>query len=237
MTTHVWTTTTKTIAAGLLVAWAGIAYAIGASGLMAVPVDGFFRPIALTAAVPIALFLTAYASFPKFRQFVLAQDLRALTMLQHWRVLGFAFLMLYAHDILPGLFAFPAGVGDVLVGLAAPFMVARLASDPTFAESRQFATYHALGLLDFIVAVSAAGLASGAFPNLVADPITSGPMEVWPLNLFPSFVVPILAIAHLAVFLGSRPCAALKEPKKLRLKEPKHRSSGHKVKDAQINHR
>lgn len=84
MTTQVWTTTTKTIAAGLLVAWAGIAYAIGASGLMAVPADGFFRPIALTAAVPITLFLMAYASFPKFRQFVLAQDLRALTMLQHW---------------------------------------------------------------------------------------------------------------------------------------------------------
>ena len=129
----------------------------------------------------------------------------------NWRVLGFAFLMLYAHDVLPGLFAFPAGVGDVLVGLAAPVLVARLANDPTFAESRQFATYHALGLLDFIVAVSATSLASGAFPSLVAGPVTSGPMEVWPLNLFPSFIVPILAIAHLAVFLK---LAALRRTKR-----------------------
>ena len=34
-----------------------------------------------------------------------------LTTLQLWRVIGFAFLALYAFDTLPGLFALPAGWG------------------------------------------------------------------------------------------------------------------------------
>jgi hypothetical protein len=50
-------------------------------------------------------------------------DLRLLTALQGGRVIGFVFLALYAHGLLPGLFAWPAGLGDVLVGGAAPFVL------------------------------------------------------------------------------------------------------------------
>ena len=82
--------------------------------------------------------------------------------------------------------------------------VARLARDPSFARSARFVTYHALGLLDFAVAVAAASLASGAFPALVSGPVTAAPMEVWPLVLFPSFIVPIFIILHLVVFLQVR---------------------------------
>lgn len=194
----------KLIGVGLLAVLAGAAYFIGSTGLVAVDASHPFRPIAYTVIVPVALFFTAYGLSSRLRNFALSQDLRTLTMLQHWRVLGFTFLALYAHDTLPALFAWPAGFGDILIGFTAPFVVARLVRDPAFATSRRFVAFHVLGLLDFMVAVIAAPLASGAFPALVAGSLTSAPMEVWPLNLFPSFFVPLFIIAHGVVLLKVR---------------------------------
>jgi hypothetical protein len=125
-------------------------------------------------------------------------------MLQHWRVLGFGFLTLYFYGVLPGLFAWPAGLGDVLVGLMAPFVVLRLRKDASFATSAAFTRFHYLGLLDFAVAVVTVGLAAGSFPALIPSGVTGAPMDVWPLNLFPSFGVPIFIILHLTVLFKVR---------------------------------
>jgi len=196
-----WTATAKVSVAFALLAWAGFAYWIGTSGLLDTEGPQPFRPVVLTAAVPVLVFLLAYRLLPRFRAFVLAQDIQTLTQIQLWRVVGFAFLLLYAHDILPALFAWPAGFGDVAVGLAAVFVVAGLRRDRRFVFSGRFAAFHVLGLLDFVGAVGGATLASGAFPALVGDGPTSLPMEAWPLNLFPSMLVPLFIILHLSVFL------------------------------------
>lgn len=203
-TSHEWSKSTKIVVTALIAALAAAAYYIGSTGLVAVDASLPFRPIAFTVIVPVALFLTAYSLSSRLRTFVLTQDLRTLTMLQHWRVLGFSFLFLYAHDALPAAFAWPAGFGDILIGFTAPFVVAQLARDPTFATSRRFITFHALGLLDFAVAVVAATLASGAYPAVFSGAVTSAPMEVWPLILFPSFFVPLFIIAHVVVILKVR---------------------------------
>ena len=73
-----------------------------------------------------------------------------------------------------------------------------------FARSRAFVTFHLLGILDFIVAGGSATLASGAFPALHMGPLTSAPMEYWPLSLFPSFIVPLFLFIHLAVLFQVR---------------------------------
>ena len=164
--------------AALLVIWFGLAAITGTMGVFAVG--------------------------PGFRGFVLSRDLRVVTMLQAWRVVGFGFLLLYAHGVLPGLFAWPAGLGDVAVGLSAPLVVLALARDPGFAASRGFVVWNLLGLFDFVVAVTVAGLASGAIPALVAGGVTSAPMEVWPLFLFPGFFVPLFAFLHLTALFQAR---------------------------------
>jgi len=195
----IWTPRAKVTTAGVLALWAGLAYAIGSTGALYTESTTPFRPIALSAIVPVAIFFTVYATSDRFRAFVLAQDIKTLTTLQIWRVVGFSFLLLYAHGVLPGLFAWPAGVGDILIGLTAPLIVARLAADSAFARSRRFITFHVLGLLDFVAAIAA-----GAIPALIPDGLTSAPMELWPLNLFPSFIVPIFIILHASVFLKLR---------------------------------
>ena len=52
---------------------------------------------------------------------------------QHWligaqlyRTLGVIFLILYAAGKMPGLFAWPAGLGDVLAGVLAPVVAMRI---------------------------------------------------------------------------------------------------------------
>lgn len=202
--TPVWSGAHKAGLAGLLILWFAAAYLIGAGQLLTNDQQSLFAPIAVTAFIPVALFLAAYASSARFRRFVLAQDMRTLTMMQLWRVIGFVFLALYAFGALPGLFAWPAALGDVAIGLAAVVIVARMDRDPDYAISPGFVRFHLLGLFDFAVAILTAGLSAGAFPGLIPGGVTSAPMDVWPLNVFPSFLVPAFIIVHLTVLLKVR---------------------------------
>ena len=79
-----------------------------------------------------------------------------------------------------------------------------LLRNPAFVTSRALVVWNVLGLADFIVAGAAATLASGAISGLVAGGVTSAPMQVWPLMLFPSFLVPLFAIAHLTALFQVR---------------------------------
>ncbi len=188
----------RTWLAAVLAAAFAIAAAVGATGLLATDPDQALRPVLLGIAVPLAAFAAAYAVLPRLRNWFGSLDLRMLTLFQSWRVIGFAFLPLYAYGVLPGLFAWPAGLGDVAIGLAAPFVAARLARDPSFAASRGYLWFHLLGLLDFVAAVGTAMLASGAIPAIHAGSPSSAPMEVWPLFLIPGFGVPLFILLHLA---------------------------------------
>ena len=188
----------------LLVVWFGLAAIAGVTGVFAAGPDHLLRPVAFAVIGPVALFLALYAASPGFRGFVLSRDLRVVTMLQAWRVVGFGFLLLYAHGVLPGLFAWPAGLGDVAVGLGAPLVMLALTRDPGFAASRGFVVWNWLGLADFAVALGTAALASGAIPALVAGGVTSAPMEVWPLYLFPGFFVPLFIFLHLTALFQAR---------------------------------
>ncbi len=104
----------------------------------------------------------------------------------------------------PACSPWPAGLGDVALGLSAPLVVLALARDPGFAARRGFVVWNWLGLADFVVAFGTAALASGAIPALVAGGATSAPMEVWPLFLFPGFFVPLFVFLHLTALFQVR---------------------------------
>ena len=204
-----WSFTAKATLAVVLTVWFALAAAAGTSEIFTAGPDQVFRPVLLSVVVPIAVFLGIFAASPTFRGFVMSWDIRFLTMLQLWRIIGFAFLPLYAFHVLPGLFAWPAGLGDVAMGLTAPFVVLALLRRPEFARSGRFIVWNLLGLFDFVGAAVTSTLVSGAFPALSAGPITSAPMEYWPLILFPSVIVPLFVIMHLSVLFQVR---ALRAP-------------------------
>ena len=199
-----WTIKAIVITTGLLLIQLAAAYVIGSEHLLTSNAGTLLPPIAIMAVIPVVGFLAAYNLIPAFRAFVLAQDIRTLTMLQLWRVVGFVFLPLYAFGVLPGLFAWPAGIGDVAVGLLAFFVVSKIDRNPNFVTSPGFVRFHLLGLTDFVIAITTSALAAGAIPALIPGGVTSAALDVWPLNIFPSFIVPAFMIAQLSVLLKVR---------------------------------
>ena len=75
---------------------------------------------------------------------------RVLTALQMWRVIGFVFLLLEAHRLLPAIFAYPAGFGDILIGATASLVAWKLAK-PRYRSG--FAAWQFLGIADLVLAV------------------------------------------------------------------------------------
>ena len=108
------------------------------------------------------------------------------------------FLLGYAQNELPASFAIPAGIGDVLVGLAAPF-VAVLSAPSTRAGRRIIIGWCVVGLADLVVAVTMGVLnAPGKF-GLLAGEVTTAPLLELPLSLIPTFFVPLSILLHLIV--------------------------------------
>ena len=147
-------------------------------------------PILLAVLVPIAAFFLWLRSSSDFRRFVFSLDPRVLTLVHAWRLGGFAFLTLYSYGILPGLFALPAGLGDMAIGATAPFIALRLTGA---GHRKAFLRWQALGILDLVVAISMGGLTSFLAPA----GIQPFPMAVLPLSLIPTFAVPLLLILHI----------------------------------------
>ena len=159
-------------------------------------------PFGVAVAVPIVIFFASYWAVPRFHAAVLDVDLRLVTGFQAWRVAGFVFLPLLAFGHLPGLFAWPAGLGDVAVGLAAPWVVWRVVKDGNYATTHAFAAFHWLGLLDVVGALGTFTVASGIIPGLTNP--TSVVMEEMPLSLIPGFLVPAFVILHAVALLKAR---------------------------------
>jgi hypothetical protein len=158
-------------------------------------------PLGLAVLLPVAIFGAAYLSSAKFRQWIYGLDPRTLTIAQSWRMAGVVFIVLYAVGMLPGVFALPAGWGDILVGITAPFAAFY------FAVQRRrngFLAWQYLGIADLALAVTLGVLASPSPVGFLAGSITTGPMTYLPLSLVPTFVVPLLLIVHIICILQAR---------------------------------
>src|SRR5207237_4543710 len=70
--------------------------------------------------IPIAAGVVLFWRWPLLRRIVEAVPQSWIVSIQAYRVEGLIFLILYAGGRLPGAFAVPAGVGDVIVGMLAP---------------------------------------------------------------------------------------------------------------------
>lgn len=123
-----------------------------------------------------------------------------LTAMQGLRILGAGFLFVYAFGHLPGLFAFVAGYGDIVVALLAPIVTAKLAMNRGFLKSRSLERFHYLGLLDFVGAVGSGLIARGTIP-LIDNPESTTTLGQLPLVLVPCFAVPLWICFHMIALM------------------------------------
>ena len=141
-----------TIVAVLLALWFALVSFLGICRAFTRPPGTPPLPILAGAVLPIIVFLIAFRASDSFRDFVLTFDLRLAAGIQAWRFAGLGFLALAAHGVLPGAFAWPAGVGDMAIGLTAPWIILALISRSAFAASGLFIIWNWLGILDLVVA-------------------------------------------------------------------------------------
>jgi hypothetical protein len=131
------------------------------------------------------------------------RTLAEVLITQTARWLGCVFLVLQVGGQLPGFFAYPAGFGDITVGVTACVAVIALIWSTSTAIP---VAWSVLGLLDFVGAVGTGFLASQAVGVVHTDPPTSA-FTQWPMVLFPAYMVPFSIILHITtirVLLANR---------------------------------
>ena len=177
-----------------LTLWAAVAWTAA--------INGVFRagasPLPL---LPLAIFLPVIVGAPlllvskRVGQLLDAMPTTWLVALQLYRVFGSQWLAYWLRGLLPGLWALPAGTGDVLTGLfAVPAAIALAAGT---AEGRKAAIlWNIFGIADLAVAIGLGMIITpGPFQLIILDGPSIG-LDGYPNVLTPAFVVPGSILLH-----------------------------------------
>jgi hypothetical protein len=128
-----------------------------------------------------------------------------LTMPQLFRPVGVTFLVAMALGYLPAVFAIPAGLGDLAIGVEAAFVARNLRRG---VADRRAVWFNVLGLVDLVVAIAIGVTAApGLAQLLVVSPSTEA-ISLLPLVLVPTTIVPLVTALHLVSLQKLRAAAA-----------------------------
>jgi len=171
------------VSALILLGWLAVAITLSAMGIYHVT-SGDRPTIQYGILLPILIGALMIWRWEAAKRVLDAVPQRWLVSVQLFRALGAIFLILSATGTLPRLFALPAGVGHIVVGLLAPVVGLAYARAP----------HKAAGLTD------ALGLGFLTAPSRYAFEVqpNSDLMTVLPLVLIPIYLVPLFFVLHLA---------------------------------------
>src|SRR5262249_4769371 len=112
-----------------------------------------------------------------------------------YRVLGGTFVVLWTYGAIPGEFALPAGIGDVLVGLLALPAALYLASGAPHGRAVAVA-WDFLGIADLGPAITLGSLTSPWPLHLLSLEHPNVVTFSYPTVMTPAFAVPLSLILH-----------------------------------------
>ncbi len=174
--------------------WAAVAWTAAISGVFRTGAS----PLPL---LPAAILLPVIIGAPllllskRMGQLLDAMPTTWLIALQLYRIFGSQWLAYWLRGVLPGLWALPAGTGDVLTGLFA--VPAAIALATGTAEGRKAAIlWNIFGLVDLAVAITLGLIASAGPFQLVVPNGPSMVVDAFPNVLTPAFVVPSSILLH-----------------------------------------
>jgi hypothetical protein len=174
--------------------WAALAWTAAINGVFRTGVS----PLPL---LPSAIFLPVIIGTPllllskRVGQLLDVMPTTWLVALQIYRAFGSQWLVYWMLGLLPGLWALPAGTGDVLTGLFAVPVAIALATGAT--EGRRAAMlWNIFGIADLVVAIALGMIISpGPFQLIVSNGPSIG-LDGYPNVLTPGFVVPGSILLH-----------------------------------------
>jgi hypothetical protein len=182
--------------AGGLVAWLLAAIWLARVELFRAGADGPIPPfIAYGTGLPILIGIAFILRSRAFGRILAAIPQHWLVGVQLYRTLGIIFLVSYADGLLPGVFAIPAGYGDILVGLSAVF-VAYLYAKNGLAARRAVIGWNVLGIADLVVAVTLGTLSSPGPLHVLSLDNPNVMISAYPLVMVPIFAVPLSILLH-----------------------------------------
>ena len=162
--------------AAVLVVWLVCVVLLAANGVFRTDVP----------RIPIALLTTLAAGYlllfsGTFRAIISGIPQHWLIGVQTFRILGGVFLIRYFQGELPGVFAIPAGVGDVLTGLFAPLVAYWWVARKPYARTAAIA-WNLFGMADLVNAVMLGVLTGGRWRryrlSACADPDLRGSARI-----------------------------------------------------------
>lgn len=126
-----------------------------------------------------------------------------LIRLQAYRSLGFVFLILWAMGMVPGEWAWPAGLGDIAVGVTAIYAAHRVARGGVGGH-RVGRAWNALGIADLVSAIITGTLTSPGPLHLLATDLPNTLGGTYPMALVPCFMVPLSFFLHVLTYRALR---------------------------------
>jgi hypothetical protein len=147
--------------------------------------------------IPIVLGVALFWRWPVFKRIIESVPQRWIVSVQVYRVLGLIFLVLYAGGRLPGAFAVPAGVNDIIVGLFAPIVGIAYVNGSRRSAGMLWA-WNLFGIGDLVVAAVTGFLTSPSRLQMLALDRPNELISAFPLVMIPAFLVPLAVLLHLA---------------------------------------
>jgi hypothetical protein len=202
---------TAVISALVLASWAVTAAWLAQRGVFRPPDLHSPPPVGMALSLGLAVLTVGLLASPSLRSLLTNQ--RHLILLNLWRFVGAVFLMLMAFGQMPAAWALPAGIGDVIIGVAAPW-IARHLDRPD--GQRRAVIFTLFGMADLVVAVGL-GIMTNPGPAHVIHTIPTSELATqFPLALVPTFLVPLAFMLHVVslwqllggAWVGMRPAAA-----------------------------
>lgn len=191
----------------IFLGWFAVAWTLAHSGF-------FVRASEQSPVIQYALFspiiigLALLLGTARGRAVVSAAPQSWLVAVQVYRALGAMFLVLWARGSMPGEFAIPAGIGDIIVGFSAPFVAWLNAKGSPHAESATRA-WNIFGILDLVIAVGTGFLTAPSTMQMLAFDRPNLLITTYPTVMVPAFLVPMSIILHvLSLWKLRRPAAA-----------------------------
>jgi hypothetical protein len=151
--------------------------------------------------LPLAIFLPLIIAFlvlrgaGRIRAAIDAVPPGCLVGLQVYRVLGGTFVVFWAFGAVPGVFALPAGLGDMAVGILALPAAIAVASGTQSGRAAGVA-WNVLGIADLVSAVTLGVLTVPGPLHALALDHPNLLVGAYPTAMTPTFVVPLSLILH-----------------------------------------
>jgi hypothetical protein len=181
--------------ASVLVGWFVIAVALALVGVYSAATSRI-PTIQFGIAIPILIGCLMIWRWTAVSRLIDAVPRHWVIAIQFYRVEGVTFLFLFAAHRLPGLFALPAGLGDVVVGLlAAAIGIGAAVGRPLNAQT--VLRWNLLGIADLIVALSTGFLTAPSAFQMFAFERPNELISMFPLVLIPTFLVPLAILLHI----------------------------------------